>query len=805
MIKRPLLILLIAYILGCLLYQLTFLILVLLGIGILGLSLYYWIRHSRKPQDYFVFLVPLLVLLGAILMWNQQLPGPVDQALEKGPVYTSCQGIITDILKKNDSYQLLLSDVFYDQSLLKQNSNHHYHTNSRIYVYLKEIPDLAIGNTVLVSGNLSLFTTPTNPAQFNERFYNKLQNMDYRMLALSIKVIKPTTAIIAQGFYDLRQRMKTVYDSLGENTAAVLNAMLLGDTKNLTPEIKNLYQAAGISHVISISGMHITLLGMAIFNLVAKFFGRNWATLSSVLFILFYGILTGFSVSTNRAVVMMSIFLGAGIVGRTYDLLSAISLSALFILIQAPMQLYNMGFLLSYGAILGIGICYPLFITFVPVDEWKKRGECRMLSIGTKGRLRFYKTSIFLKCKIAQLLTFQFAIQVVLLPLILVSFYRVPTYSPLMNLLVVPMMDYVIIFGLPAGFLGLLSLSLGRFFLASNYYIIECCNMICGLTYKLPGYYYVVGKPSLSKLLIYAGLVILGLFLAHKGKKFGLLCVLAGMIFLLIRYPDKGNLTVTALDVGQGDCFVLQTPENRVILIDGGSSDINQVGTYRILPYLYARGISKVDYVFVTHCDNDHVSGVLELLEASKKGECQVGQLIVPQAAYEDDNYEAMLRTAKKCQVPVLRLSQGDYIKEGELRIDCIHPTKSYVASSSNDSSFVLSLSFLEFDMLFTGDLEARGEEVIRKQEKLKQYEVLKVAHHGSKNSTTKEFLQKISPQIGLISCGRDNPYGHPNRELLERLKDIGCRYYVTRDSGATTITTDGSRVWVEEYKNEVE
>ena len=766
----------------------------------LGGILFFWFFCSSNPHDKFIFLEPLIFLVGALLMWNQQLPGPIDQALNKGPIYTTCEGTISDILKKENSYELLLSDVSYYDSLLKENSNPHYHTSSRIYVYVKTIPDLAIGNHVSVSGKLSLFTTPTNPGQFNERFYNKLQNIDYRMLVMDLQVTNPCVNTLSQGFYLLRNKVKSVYESLDEDSASVLNAMLIGDTKNLKQEIKQLYQAAGISHVISISGMHITLLGMALFAFVTKVGGRKWATLAVVLFILFYGILTGFSVATNRAVVMMIILLGAGIVGRTYDLLSAVALSALLILVQEPMQIYNTGFLLSYGAILGIGISYPCLMILVPIEYWKKRGEQKRLLIASNKIVRIHKVSVNIRCRLVSLLMFQCAIQVVLLPLILVSFYRLPTYSFLMNLMVVPIMDYVILFGLPAGFLGCLFLSLGRFFLASTHFIIVFCNTLCSYIYQLPAYYIVIGKPDTLKLLLYSLFAILGLWLAHKRRKIGILVLLLGMAILLLPWPTKNTLTITALDVGQGDCFVIRPNDGSVYMIDGGSSDISQVGTYRILPYLYARGISEIDYLFVTHCDLDHTSGILEVMDASAKGECRIRTLVLSDTCYKDDNYNALVVRAKECGIPVLRFKRGDTLNGGELNITCLHPTYDYEATSANDTSLVLSLTYGEFDMLFTGDVEAAGENDMLEEIKLRQYEVLKVAHHGSKNSSGLEFLQKVTPKFGLISCGRDNSYGHPHKELLERLEEIGCKPYLTMNGGAIEIQTDGVKMKIEEY-----
>ena len=799
MIKRPLLWLLGAYVLGSLLYRLSFYLLVVLAMLSLGVTLFYWFRKVNKRHDRFLFMVPFVFLLGAILMWNQQLPGPVDEALLNGPLYTTCEGTISNILEKDNSYELLISDLTYYNSLLKENTNPHYHTNSRIYVYVKEIPQLAIGNRISVAGKLSLFTRPTNPGQFDERFYNKLQNIDYRMMAMEVKVIEGSVDAIGQSFYLLRNKMKSVYDNMGEDTASVLNAMLLGDTKNLKPEIKELYQAAGISHVISISGMHITLLGMALFGLVMKLASRKWATVAAVVFILFYGILTGFSVATNRAVVMMIIFLGAGVFGRTYDLLSAVALSALLILLQEPMQMYNTGFLLSYGAILGIGISYPCLMKLLSLEERKKREEAKLLSL-TRKQAALHKRLNSLKLRLTQLLLFQCAIQIILLPLLLMSFYRIPTYSFLMNLMVVPVMDYVILFGLPAGFLGCFVLSISRFFLASTHYIITFSNMLCSLVYHLPAYYLVIGKPDLMELMAYAILAILGLCLANKGKKLSIVLFLCGTVILLIPFPKKSSATITALDVGQGDCFVIESPKGSVYMIDGGSSDVSQVGKYRILPFLYSNGIDHIEYLFLTHCDEDHTSGVLEVMEASKMGECTIENLVLADTSYEDEAYKEMLVKAKECSIPVLKMKRGDSLMEGELSMTCLHPTYEYSSESANDASLVLSFTYGEFDMLFTGDVGIEGESAILQEIDIRQYEVLKVAHHGSKNSSSEAFLQAISPKFGIISCGKNNSYGHPHMELLERLEKIGCKTYLTMEGGAIEIQTDGKVVEMEEF-----
>ncbi len=797
MIKRPFLLLLFAYVAGSLFYLIPF-ILVLLLVVLLLLGISFMLFHySRNRYDFSLLMMPVLFLFGYLLMGNQRLPGPVDELLTEGPVYTTCTGTISDVVKKEASYQILLSEVIFSDSLY--NTTGSYDTTCTIYVYAKEIPTLSIGNGVKVTGKLSLFTSPTNPGQFDERLYYKIQDIDYRMMATDILRTNTKVKPLKNGLYILRESMNAVYEAMKDSTTSVLTAMLLGDTKTLEDETKSLYQAAGISHIISISGMHITLLGMAIFALVAKVFGCKWGIVATSFFILVYGMLTGFRIATNRAVVMMLILLGARLAGRTYDLLSAIALSALVILIRQPMQIYQTGFLLSYGAILAIGICYPVLMSLVPIEEIKKRGEHVALSRSSRRRALLYKSYILGKCRLATILIFQLSIQITLLPLLLISYYRLPIYSFLMNLIVVPLMDYVIIIGLPSGVIGCICLPLARFLLSSTHYIIEFSNALCSLVYRLPAYYYVAGQPATYELMVYVVLVVLGLILASKGRKVCFLCFLTGMAVLLIRIPEKGILKITALDVGQGDCFVMETPNQKIYVIDGGSVDVGEVGKYRLLPFLYAKGRNRVDCWMVTHCDKDHISAFMEVLQNVRDEECSIGTLVLPKTSYEDDNYDALVEEATEAGVPIMYLERGLVLKEGDLSLRCLHPSNEYKASNANDYSLALSVSYGEFDMLFTGDIEAEGEASMEELLQ-KEYEVLKVAHHGSKNSTNTSFLKKVAPRIGIISCGRNNSYGHPHKELLNRLKEAGCKVYMTQNSGAIEIQTDGRKFWVDEY-----
>jgi competence protein ComEC len=245
--------------------------------------------------------------------------------------------------------------------------------------------------------------------------------------------------------------------------------------------------------------------------------------------------------------------------------------------------------------------------------------------------------------------------------------------------------------------------------------------------------------------------------------------------------------------VGQGDGIVIHSVDGTNYMIDGGSTDIQNVGKYRILPYLKSKGINKLDYCIITHPDEDHKSGLIEIINS----DYEIDNLIMPDTGMDDDAYLQLEQLAIENGIHVIYFSKGDKLTEGKLELECLHPYEEYVPESRNDYSTVLSLRFDELDLLLTGDIEEKGEKEITKLI-TKDYDILKVSHHGSKYSTSIEFLDKVNAEYAIISCGENNPYGHPHQELIQRLEDKEMEVMITKDSGAITIKVRGNQM---EYK----
>lgn len=779
MIGRPLLWLLGAYLSGLILAWLSAAIWLILGMCIVSIVLLYLLMyrlHSRyiTAKDRFLWLMPILLILGAFAMKAQlQLPELANAFPQEAPCELT--GRITMIVSKSSGRTLYLEDVTVS---LYQDQNYSCKT---ILAYTSDNQVYQIGNQVFLKGTLQRFKEASNPGQFDEQMYYRIESIDFKVFADQISIINSRYSKYHEGLRQIKNRLIRVYDTiLEEKEAGVLVAMLLGEKYLLDDELKELYQTGGISHILAISGLHVSLIGLGIFRLLKRCrLPLQVSILLTIAFLYSYGVLTNFSVSTNRSVVMMVVLLLAKLLGKTYDILSALALSALLILLQNPLQLFSVGFILSYSAVLGISLLFPGFKRILP-----------------------YRSKILDGVLVSTSATLATT------PAVLYFYYQFSGYGILVNLLILPFITILTIASLLAGVAGLLWLPLGTLLIGGPNYILKLYEGICRINAHVPGSQITVGRPGRIVILISVSLLFLFVYRSkHRIQKYMLLYPAVGFLLLFLPHDHK-ELEVTMLDVGQGEAIYIESRENNY-LIDGGSSDINQVGTYRILPFLKFQGVSRLDYAIVTHCDEDHISGLKELMEAKH---FRIDRLVLPAVSEKDENYLALEKLAREKNISVYHIKEGDTIRDGIMKLYCLHPFTDETYTSSNSYSTVLSLNYGFFDLLLTGDLEREGEERIRKclsegyyRKKFRitpaiDYDVLKVAHHGSKNSTSEEFLSYIMPEIAVISCGLNNWYGHPHQEVIERLDDIGCDTIITYNSGALTIATDGLKMKINRY-----
>lgn len=668
----------------------------------------------------------------------------------------------------------------------------------------EEMTEPKAGSVVAVEGKVSYFDAARNPGEFDARQYYRILGVEFGLYKAKIRTESSAYSVYRENLYRIRRHFEGVFDkALTAKDASIMKAVLLGNKSDLDSESRQLFQKSGIAHIFAISGLHITMLGMGLYQMLRKtWFPQPVCALLSICLMIAYGDMVGMSSSAYRAVFMFGMQLAAQILRRTYDMLTALALAAMLILLEQPLYLYHSGFQLSFGAILGVG-CLSEVVQ--PVRRGKKRRFADKIVLSLCGSL-----SIFL----------------IHFPIMLCTYYEFPVYSFLLNLVIIPAMSFLMAAGLLCLGAGSLPAALG---LGMAKLIGQICHILlsgferlCVMSLKLPFANWIAGRPKDWKIYVF-GIVVLYLYAVHhygkyrskdavceeRGISVGLpfavrmITVLAAVV-LLSDSPIDG-VSVTFLDVGQGDCVWIESAKGEHFLVDGGSTSESKVGTYTIVPYLKYMGVGKLDAVFLTHLDSDHISGVTEMIDGSGAAETTIGRLCISDSVIEDDAYEKLVSLCESRKIPIYRLKAGDSVAAYGLKFEVLHPQKDYVTDFRNAYSLVMKLETDDnITVLLTGDVEADGEraaaEVLRETQEFAGIDIYKAAHHGSKYSNTEELITLVQPKLSVISCGEGNSYGHPHAETIEKLERTGSDIRVTKDTGAIMIKIKNGKYKVENY-----
>lgn len=645
--------------------------------------------------------------------------------------------------------------------VMKASSLEQKSTSIRLELKLEPEEALILGTKLEGQGVVSAFGKATNPGGYDEKSYQMGNGI---LLALDDVVLMqahPPIIPWREWLYRFRSTLSQIFESVFEEANASLAvAMVLGDKTGLDSEIKELYQKNGIAHLIAISGLHIAMIGGSLYRMLRKMTGSYpIAAVVGVGFILSYGVMTGLSGATVRAIIMLITSIGADVFGRRYDGLSAIAFALLLMLISNPYQLTQVGFQLSFGAVIGIALIQPLWKLYIPKIPKVFDGLCVSISV-----------------------------QLVLTPIMLYYFYEIPVYSILVNVIVVPIMSFLLGALLLCGSVGLFSIKLATIpaFIAN--FIFELYEEICKISECLPGHTLCTGNVKPAWIILYYILLGGAMWLLYQRKK--KLALGAGfvliLLFVVLYLPTR--LMVCMFDVGQGDGIYIRTPNRTHILVDGGSSTKNKVGKYVLKNGLKYYGVEALDYVFVSHSDSDHYSGIKELLEEDW---IDIKCVVFPAVTNPDESYQELVSLSRNRGCQIYYMKKDDVLEVSGVRFYCLSPLEQ-AYEDKNAGSIVLHMSYGEFDMLFTGDLTAEEElKIINDIED--KLEILKVAHHGSATSTSASFLESLRPVVACVSVGEKNRYGHPAKEVMERLKLFAEKIYLTKDNGAITIETDGN------------
>lgn len=675
---------------------------------------------------------------------------------------------------------------------------------------LSELSRILYGRKISCTGSFEAFDGELNPGQFDAEAYYKNEGYTGILDAKDIRLVKEEESFSPDIYlHRLNLAISDKYKKiLGDKNAGSLSAMVLGDKRGLDEEIKELYQENSISHLLSISGLHISLLGGAVFLFLRRLkVSFRFPLITSSIILIIYGAFTGFSVSTSRAIVMMSVLFISFVIGKSYDLPSGLALAALILIVMNHRVIYQSGFLLSFFAVIGIFYIMPELLYIFKVDIYHKRGIIKGLHL-----------------LLASIIS-SISILLATLPIVLNNFYEVSLTGILLNIIVIPLMSLVVITGLLGGFVALVSEILGSFILGITHYILNLYTLFCRLGDRLTFLRLIIGKPDKWQIVLYYLILVIVFYLLALKRRENKLeslknnlpegyntskrIVVTGLMtftsFLIIAYKPR-EFSINMLDIGQGDCFVVNDGNNDIYISDCGSTTVQNVGKTRLLPFLKSKGWGKVDTIFISHMDKDHVNGVNDLLKCA---EITIGRIIIS-ASYKSDKLncaelEELKELAKMRDIKLFYMKKGDEIVGKDISFRCIYPTGEEDIKDQNEASIVMRMDYKGLSMLFTGDIAGSTEEKIIEgsDEDILDCDILKVCHHGSKNSSTDDFLKKVSPKLYLISCGLMNRYGHPHRDALSRMTEEGGRILRTDHMGGTQIKlADGKFIITKAGKN---
>ena len=695
------------------------------------------------------------------------------------PIPVTVSGEVISI-KDNASY----SNVLLEKTKVIYNDKEHYIDG--ILLYLSDISSLRIGDVIAASGELSSFMFPRNDGEFNLYNYYKSNGIYYKVYmddsVFTPRVISVKRFPVSEWLDTMRDRFvkELLEHSYSIKDAGTMSAILLGEKEYLAEDLQENFRISGISHILVVSGLHISLIGMGIFELLKRLMGYTPACIVACVVVVFYVWLTGFGASGQRALIMFVVSMTGNFIGKSYDMSSGIGFALLCMLIKTPYIFLGSGFVLSFLSVLAIGTILPA------VEDICKWAFNKKMSGAMSGLAIFWVT----------------------LPVVIWNYYEYSLYSLLLNIVIIPCMSVLVILG-AGGLFGEIFFGFGEILLKGPVHILLLFFEKMSLFFNEMSVGRILfGKPQIRQILsVYSllSLIICAYFiikqLIKRGKRFpaffeqkkvrrtlALLFIFGvSIIEILILLPkNRSELEITMLDVGQGECTFLEFPTGECILLDAGSTDVKNLYEKRIESFLKARAVDKLDYIIVSHADTDHCSAVEDILQAESK--VDVKRLVLPDVNGTDEKLEELSKLAYNKGCVVISLGKGDNIKVGEAVFYCLNPDAEeyYTEDERNDSSIVLHMQYFDFDMLFTGDIGERTERELVAY--LKKCEVLKVAHHGSKYSNSQLLLERVCPGLALISCSEDNSYGHPHKETLKRLEAVGCKIMTTAESGAVKI-----------------
>ena len=676
------------------------------------------------------------------------------------------------------------------------------------------------GNTVRFYGRIRRIKNFSNPGGFDYKRYMAFQGIRAASSTTGkrLEILSRKHARFPWGpMADAREAISGLIDkAAGKNERGILKALLIGEKNGISKAAREAFARAGVAHILAISGLHVGIVAggfFVFFKYFLSFFpallwnasANKWAALLSIFPIIGYGLLAGMQPSTQRAVIMVSAFMAALIFEKENNSVNTLSVAALIILVLSPESLFSVSFQLSFAAV--FTILYGISIRKTKAFDHQKNKKSSGFKPGQKF-LSFIFISILAIIGTAPVVSFYFN--------------QVSPAGILVNCIVVPVIGFIVV---P---LCLASVVLYPFSFFVSFLCIKTAGFVLDPVVDLVFFFSSLPfaaiktvTPSCFEILCYYVLIISLIHLIFSPKRRKLFVfviifiIIAGCGDLFYWFNKRiwhDDLKVTILDVGQGSSALLEFPDGYTMLIDGGGFSDNSMfdmGARILAPFLWKKKIKTVDTLVLSHADSDHLNGLLYIAQHFNVKNVWSNNETADKIGYR--NFLEIIEK-EKINAPKFNLSPRKHTING-VELSILYPPKNFINMKKNDrwrnsnnDSIVIKVKFGKFFFLFPGDIEAKAEqELVSTMGNDLQSTVLIAPHHGSKTSSTEIFLQKVKPEIVIVSSGSNYRFNFPDPLVIKRYLKLGYRIFSTSVNGAVTITTDGKELDVEVFKVKAE
>jgi len=753
--------------------------LLIFALLVCALAITYFFAYKRK----IALIFPAFALLGAFFVVSALAPrdATLEEVAERHG-FVRIEGVVQDIsLTRTGRQRVALHTSTFR---IGPAADVHYAAVG-VMAFLPEGEEAALGQRVVVSGYLLPLDGVRNPGGFNEFQFLRSRGIDYKIFAESVRAYE-VNLTLSLHIRNFGMHLADVFDQvLPPEMAGIMKAMIVGDRSGLDSDVRDAYRAVGMFHILVVSGLHVAVL-VAFVERSLKFFGMGLKkrSLITILFIIAFAILTGAGVATVRASIMGIALIASGLLGYENDTPTSMSIAAIILLLYQPLFLFDPGFIYSFSVV--AALVFATTPTQKALDMLAARWP----------RSRPFLENWYVKKYLAGTI----AANMAYIPVNSYIFFEFSPLSPPVNFLLMPSVFFVIVLGFLMAIVGIFG-GIGMFAATilgfPIWILLTVYNFVINTSLRLPFSTILTGRPGLFAMVMMTAAIVFFIHTFNTGHTWASKCrpyIFAGFVLAFVTSFIIGAaspyINTTFLYVGQGESAVISRGRSGLIIDGGGvfGRDVGEnMGSFVVMPYLNYRGIGQATAI-VTHNHRDHSLGIAEALFAGR-----IDHLILARANSQPDYYmyDMLLYAAELSGATVTYVTAGDVIEFYDARLYVLFPYGARLASGENDSSMVLRMVHGGHSILFTGDIEAAAESYLATRGNLSA-DILQVAHHGSRTSTTQAFLEAVNPQKAIISAGRNNMFHHPHPSVTRRLYDHGVTYHVTAERGAILVRTSG-------------